>query len=117
MEQIKRALEVMHSFSGQVATSVVAKEIELIPFALVNGVAPDSPASTAGLLRGDKILQFGDITSSVKDSLSSIGKLVMESEFKSVRVRVLRNDEKVALIVTPMQWTGKGLLGCHLTPL
>ncbi|KAF8305206.1 hypothetical protein DL93DRAFT_2089706 [Clavulina sp. PMI_390] len=53
------------------------------PFALVNGVAPQSPASEAGLLRGDLVFQFGDLRADAFGqpvSLTPLSQLVASSE-------------------------------------
>jgi 26S proteasome regulatory subunit N4 len=72
-DQIHRALETVHSLAvGNNAGTM--KQEDLVPFAIVNGVAPDSPANKAGILRGDKILKFGKVDKHTKDALESIGK-------------------------------------------
>jgi len=44
------------------AASASASASSLAPFYIVNSVAPDSPASVAGLRAGDLVLQFGSVT-------------------------------------------------------
>jgi 26S proteasome non-ATPase regulatory subunit 9 len=57
MEEIHRAMEIVHSYSHEKSTMEV-KPIELKVFAKINGVAPDSPAYNGGLLRGDLVLKY-----------------------------------------------------------
>ncbi len=90
---------------------------ELVPFAKINGVAPDSPAYEAGLERGDLVLEFDDINSNTIEPLKKLANELRGFEFKAIRVIVLRNGQKVSLRVTPKPWNGKGLLGSHLVPM
>ncbi|RUP52170.1 26S proteasome non-ATPase regulatory subunit 9-like protein [Jimgerdemannia flammicorona] len=89
------------------------------PFAIVNAVAPDSPAQEAGLLKGDKFLQFGPANAENHRKLQALNEVVAQSENKTIDITVLRNaEETVYLTLTPRrEWGGKGMLGCHILPL
>jgi 26S proteasome non-ATPase regulatory subunit 9 len=81
-------------------------------FALVDGVAPDSPASAAGLRRGDRLVSVG-----AARSLASVAAEVRSHEGRELRVSVVRGDAELALTLVPRTWPGgQGLLGCHIVP-
>ncbi|KAI0365735.1 hypothetical protein BV20DRAFT_1027655 [Pilatotrama ljubarskyi] len=90
------------------------------PFARVDGVAPGSPAATAGLLREDLILSFGPLTKSsfATSSLQPLAELVAAQENQELIIEVLRsNDQRMRLAFVPRRgWGGRGLLGCHIVP-
>ncbi|KAJ3298965.1 26S proteasome non-ATPase regulatory subunit 9 [Rhizoclosmatium sp. JEL0117] len=79
-------------------------------FAVVNSVAPQSPAATAGLAPGDNVLDFGGVV-----ELANVASVVREGV--SISVEVKRGAQVIKLNLTPQQWSGRGLLGCHLLPL
>jgi len=93
---------------------------ESIAFAKVDGVAPNSPAAQAGLLREDLILQFGSLTSSAfsSRSLQPLADLVASHENQTIDVIVLRKEtQRHSIQLVPRQgWGGRGLLGCHIVP-
>ncbi|CAG8531036.1 9694_t:CDS:2 [Paraglomus occultum] len=90
-----------------------------IAFALVNAVAPDSPASEAGLQRNDKIIRFGHLHADNHQALQAVNSLVSGSENESIDVTIERGDEgRLVLKLTPKRgWGGRGLLGCHIIPI
>jgi serine protease Do len=66
--------------------------------AVVTGVAPDSPAGTAGLQPGDVIVQIGeDPVKTAADAAKLLGKV----EGKPVRLRVVREGHGMFLILPP----------------
>lgn len=81
------------------------------PFATVNAVSPDSPASEAGLQVGDGVFDFGGA-----DRMSQLPSLVSANENRDMVVKVDRGGRVVELKVRPRVWSGRGLLGCHLMP-
>jgi len=108
------------------ANKAVAEEKSVIirqkSFAIVNAVAPDSPAKKAGLLKGDKITRFGSIHAGNHQNLQSLNTLVADNEGKSIDVTIERgevnSEEILVLQLTPNRgWGGRGLLGCHILPL
>jgi len=119
MKQIDQMLLNIHQNKG--AQPVQGSEEVLPPFAYVNTVEANSPASTAGLEKNDKILKFGHITFKNNQQLKALGELVMNSEGKMILVKIeRRTDEGVSnmqLQLTPQKWAGRGLLGCHILPL
>ena len=54
-------------------------------FALVDGVAPGSPAASAGLRRSDRIVRFGSIDASNHDHLKAIAPVLQR--YENVRLR------------------------------
>ncbi|KAI8088054.1 uncharacterized protein B0P05DRAFT_531278 [Gilbertella persicaria] len=98
-------------------TTVVIAEVP-VAFAVVNAVAPDSPAYQAGLRRNDQIIKFGHIDTTNHQQLQALNGLISASENQTLSVTVLREGQTVQLSVTPQSgWGGRGTLGCHLLPL
>lgn len=92
------------------------------PFARVDLVSPASPAELAGLKLDDRIVRFGTLTAQNHDALQAIGRLVAQSEGKSVTVVWFRFEgEKKTMISKELKpcsgWGGRGLLGCHIVPI
>jgi 26S proteasome regulatory subunit N4 len=99
------------------------------PFARVNSVAENSPASKAGLRPDDLLLRFGTAQidgANHEDSdsvMAFVGQTVpqLAAQGTSVMVVVRRSDPQAAattleLTLTPRPWAGRGLLGCHILP-
>lgn len=94
------------------------------PFAKVNSVVPSSPAATADLRPGDKIIKFGHVNWMNHEKLSKVAQVVQQNEGRQITIRVLRPDETgggsqtLELKLIPQHnWGGRGMLGCHLLPL
>lgn len=90
-------------------------------FLKITQVDNESPSLTAGLEKGDEIIQFGPFTgSSSSKNLSEISEHVKEREDKIVLLKVSRkhdgskHDEILRLKLVPKKWKGHGLLGCKL---
>ena len=98
------------------------------PFAIIDEVSPNSPASEAGLIENDVIIRFGDINSTNHREFRAIAELVQltASENKSISVAVRRKTMELGGVVEvikteivelkPRTWGGRGLLGCHIRP-
>ena len=98
------------------------------PFAIIDEVSPNSPASDAGLLENDILIQFGHVNSTNHNNFRAIAELVpsVAGENKSITVKVRRRSTELGGIVEviktevvelkPRTWAGRGLLGCHITP-
>jgi 26S proteasome non-ATPase regulatory subunit 9 len=103
------------------STSTTRTEIinEIPPaFAVVNAVAPDSPAYAAGLRRNDNILKFGLVNATNHQRLQALNVLISQSENQQIPITLLRDGQTVEVVVTPRSgWGGRGTLGCHLLPL
>jgi len=89
-------------------------------FAIVNTVAPSSPASGAGMRIGDRIVQFGDVDWLNHEKLARVAQVVGRSEGRGIEVVVSRAAEggegevKALRLVPRRDWGGRGTLGCHL---
>ena len=91
------------------------------PFALIDQVAGDSPASQCFQV-GDRVLQIGSVvrlagTQAGGQLLIAASKVIAENEGMEVAVRVIREGRELHLIIRPQQWSGRGLVGCHFTPI
>ncbi|KAG9063080.1 hypothetical protein KI688_004680 [Linnemannia hyalina] len=107
------------SASSATVTDEAAVERSLAPFAIVNAVAPGSPACEAGLMQGDRIVVFGTINTNTPSTLRTLTELVQSRENRPTVVKVQRGEstELVSLVLVPKQgWGGRGLLGCHIVP-
>ncbi|TQV97254.1 hypothetical protein V2A60_000123 [Cordyceps javanica] len=93
------------------------------PFAKVDGVSPNSPAELAGLKVDDEIRNFGYVNWSNHDSLKKVAECVTGNEGRNIFIRVTRpsgvaSREELRLTLTPRRdWGGRGMLGCHITPI
>ena len=106
--------------SASVARSTASTATALSPldaFFLVDQVFEDSPAQSAGLRIGDRVLQFGSVVRSTNSKEAMRG-VVANSVGRGVRVVVYRVGEgMVTLQLIPQRWNGQGLLGCHLADI
>ncbi|KAH0954012.1 hypothetical protein HN011_007042 [Eciton burchellii] len=124
MKKIEEGLHKIHALAGasevQESVSNVLENQEtetLEPFLRVNLVSPGSPAEIAGIQEEDLILEFGSINYRNFKSLADIGKLVENSRYKVVSIKIKRGFNVIVLPLTPRPWVGKGLLGCNVIPL
>jgi 26S proteasome non-ATPase regulatory subunit 9 len=98
---------------------------DLAPIALVDLVLDGSPAASAGLQVGDRVLRFGSVSRPVGGApgeggaakLEEIARETSRHVNQRVVVEVLREAGRVELALEPRQWPGRGVLGCHLMPL
>lgn len=117
--------------AAQAASSLPSQVSDLLPMAILDEILPESPASVAGVRDGDALLRFGHITHHHPSFMQAIAKLVGSSVEKPIDVVVRRRssqmgesassesvqDITVHLTLTPRPWSGRGLLGCHLSPV
>jgi 26S proteasome non-ATPase regulatory subunit 9 len=81
-------------------------------FAVVDILAPGSPADTDGLMLHDRVLDFGGAF-----SISDAAALIQNNVGKSHRVVVNRAGMDAIVNITPRTWSGNGLLGAHFRAL
>lgn len=82
-----------------------------VPFSLiVESFAKESPAKTAGVVKGDQVLMVNNQSFEFHDQFSS---LIKENSGKQVLLTVLRNGQKVDL---PVTLSKDGLLGISWKP-
>ncbi|THG93561.1 hypothetical protein EW145_g8346, partial [Phellinidium pouzarii] len=130
VDDLKAALERVHACASASADSDPGVDalvhLPLRPFARIDGVAPASPASSAGLRRDDLLLRFGPLTaasfsaasSAAASPLAPLASLVAEYEDRPLQIEVRRADtQALTFSLTPRKgWGGRGLLGCHIVP-
>lgn len=127
MAEIEAVLHSLHQAAGQSnddsnvqpqQQSSRQEAAPLQPFAKVNAVSPDSPASDAGLQRNDLVLQFGSVTSDNHQQLRALTNVVQTHLDQPLEIKVLRANQQLVLSLTPRNgWGGRGALGCHILPL
>lgn len=101
------------------AEQSIPSKIPTRPFARVNSVEPNSPASVAGLTENDLILRFGNISIDDNENpMKSVGEIVPKAaaEKSCVLLTVKRNTDVITIEIEPKPWSGRGLLGCHIVP-
>lgn len=115
------------------APAPAAAPATLPPFAAVGDVMPCSPAAAAGMQVGDLVLRLAGVDATAAPAAAAAGAAatpatspsllervaaaLAASEGRSCACLVLREGRGVSLELTPRQWAGRGLLGCHLRPL
>jgi 26S proteasome regulatory subunit N4 len=107
--------------------------INLKAFAIIDEILPDSPASLANLQNGDRLIQFGvedgngsgigsrnlqDIPNIVRAAYGSNASIKLIIRTSSTSTTSEGDEgELVTRVLTPAVWSGRGLLGLHLTPI
>jgi 26S proteasome non-ATPase regulatory subunit 9 len=87
----------------------------LHPIFKIDEIFEGSPAEFAGIELNDLILKFGNIDFKTSDISTSIARLVTDSKDKRLLIKVKRASSTIDLSIVPKVWSGRGLLGCHLT--
>lgn len=85
--------------------------------AILDQILEGSPAFTAGIQEGDELIQFGNVTADDPKAFASIAKLVGESVNQEIILKIRRKESMLDMKLVPRTWGGRGLLGCHLSPL
>lgn len=123
VEDVKMQEPIVETNAKDVSTSKpqliepTPEETQLQAFAVVDSVQHESPADIAGLQAQDQVLKFGTADASNHRELAAIRDIVQSNIGSSIRVVVRRQQEVVALELTPQSWRGPGVLGCLLLPL
>lgn len=86
------------------------------PFAVIDEITDASPAAEDGLQLGDQVLKFGTVEAgdNLLERLAAEGRT---NQGNAVPVVIMRQGGLINLTVTPRQWQGRGLLGCHFRML
>ena len=92
-------------------------DTQLLPFATIDEILSGSPASEAGLVDGDELIQFGRVSRAIPDALNAVPGVVRENVNLPIPLIIRRSEQVIHLRITPKAWGGRGLLGCHLTPI
>jgi 26S proteasome non-ATPase regulatory subunit 9 len=110
------ATEVTSSSTAATTTAPVTVSSKAI--AIIDEILDGSPASTAGMLDGDELLKFGPVvTADTTDALNAIPGVVRDNVNQRISITVRRKGALVSVVLVPKTWSGRGLLGCHLTPI
>lgn len=128
MKKIEQLLASIYQLQSDSSTENIQSVLEkssievdikknLLIIATLDEVLEGSPAESAGIKNGDELLKFGEITTETPSTLQAIAKLVANSVNKPISIQVKRNQEIVSISLIPQTWNGRGLLGCHLSPL
>ena len=96
-------LQLPEGFLGSFSPTAIESQLGMAPklpvlLAIVGNVSPESPASDAGLISGDKILAVNDVKI---DKWSTLVNEVMPRASQTTRFEVLRQDELVELTIVP----------------
>lgn len=96
------------------------------PFAIVDEIAAGGPAEASGLRIGDLLLRFGQVDAQTQEPLGAVARAVGAAEASAADVALVVRRRAAAaagvadvvrLTLTPRRWAGRGLLGCHLSPV
>lgn len=97
-----------------------------LAWAVVDDVSAGGPAEASGLQVGDLIVKFGSVSLTEGDPselMATVASIVSSSEGADIDLTVARRDggdevyASVSVSLRPQRWDGRGLIGCHITPL
>ena len=127
MSEIEKTLHLIHADLPTVEelrstlSDAPARNVEhsgsCMPFAVIDEILDASPAKDAGLVNGDELLAFGKVTAQTLDALNAVPSVVRDNVGMRIPLTVRRKGVVVQVFITPKSWGGRGLLGCHLTPI
>ncbi|KMZ62488.1 26S proteasome non-ATPase regulatory subunit 9 [Zostera marina] len=90
--------------------------LRMIPFLLIDEINDASPAAIDGLQIGDQIVKFGSVE--VGDQiLTRLSSVIQLNQGKPIAVVIMRQGVLMNITMTPRQWHGRGLMGCHFQTL
>ncbi|PIA17927.1 hypothetical protein COEREDRAFT_40090 [Coemansia reversa NRRL 1564] len=123
MSEIERNLVSLHNtIQKDTSASDAATSQRQRPFARVSIVTPNSPASEAGLLVGDKIVKYGSVDATNHDNFKKLSTETINNINKPLPVtieRVVDGRPQILELTLRLRhgWGGESLLGCHILPL
>ncbi|KAJ2769835.1 putative 26S proteasome regulatory subunit [Coemansia nantahalensis] len=122
MDEVAAQLVSLHQSTKADAQPEHGPATRLQPFARVSIVTPNSPASEAGLVAGDKVVRYGSVDASNHDNLKALSAETINNINKPMSVTVQRvvdgRPQTVDLTLRLRHgWGGESLLGCHILPL
>ena len=86
-------------------------------FAIIDEILTGSPSCDAGLLNGDELIAFGYVNYRTTDAINAVPTVVRENVNGCISVTIRRLGNIINLELYPKVWAGRGLLGCHLSPV
>lgn len=98
----------------------VVKSTSLVPFAKLDEILDGSPAKEANIEDGDLLLSFGHVSASAdQDAMSLIPGVVRDNLNEPIILTVIKakTGKIETMTIIPKAWGGRGLLGCHLSPI
>ncbi|KAJ2076398.1 putative 26S proteasome regulatory subunit [Coemansia sp. RSA 988] len=118
----KRLVSLHHITQTDAPASDTAASQRQRPFARVSIVTPNSPASEAGLLVGDKIIKYGSVDATNHDNFKRLSIETIDNINKPMSAtieRVVEGRPQVLELTLRLRhgWGGESLLGCHILPL
>ncbi|GLV32538.1 uncharacterized protein CBL_00752 [Carabus blaptoides fortunei] len=124
MKEIEKGLGTYYSSTDTTFNSATASvgcthrdNSNLEPFAKISNVAPGSPADEASLQNDDYIVEFGSVNAKNFKDMNTVAEIVRHSANIELLLRVRRGARVISVNLRPHRWTGKGLLGCLITPI
>lgn len=104
--------------STTTTTTTTTNEPYYPPFAKVQSVEPNSPASIAGLQPLDKICTFGLVDATNHRNLSRLATVVAtHAEIPMTVIRGNATQPLELMLIPNSNWGGRGSIGCHIVPL
>uniref|UniRef100_A0A7S2V143 PDZ domain-containing protein n=1 Tax=Fibrocapsa japonica TaxID=94617 RepID=A0A7S2V143_9STRA len=84
-------------------------------FAEVREVSEGSPAASAGLQAGDRVVKFGSVNAGNHRDLAAVADVARNNIGQSIQVAIEREGSAMmTLDLVPQRWSGSGVLGCHI---
>ena len=127
MSEIEKTLHAVHSelpsveesrkIAGSSTSSTSHVTNPTVAFAIIDEILDGSPAKDSGLKDGDKLLTFGKVSGQTLDALNAIPSVVRDNVGKIIPLSVNRAGVIIQILITPRPWGGRGVLGCHFTPI
>eukprot|EP01135_Chromosphaera_perkinsii_P000288 Nk52_evm57s62 gene=Nk52_evmTU57s62 len=131
MDNIEKALHQIHQeaketgtirrSSGGALSHSDAEDLVKLVIGKISEIGEGSPADRAGLKEGDLLVSFGTVNKYNFDSLQDIQRVVQNSIGRDVDIKIIRGNggngrSMQRMVLTPKEWSGRGVLGCRLLP-
>lgn len=126
MKNVYTTIEVLPSPPSQQQQEQVsnihiqAKDVHYTAFAIINEILDGSPAKESGLIDGDKLISFGTVSAKAgSDAINMLPEIVRSNMNKPISLKISRssNGGLIDISITPKVWGGRGVIGCHFSPI